>query len=224
MDIIVIAAGLTILLARDVYRTVRRKRRERKLKKTLLSAGIDPAIYSPAEYAYITSSSRQYYDYRDHMHRFHHPPPGVPIARPRTRGQDRAAVGGGRYGFGEYGFGRSRTMDGSEYVERMGTPPPPYTPPPRMSSEFTSGAPASTGRGAGGAGEQTATDSGLNLTPSSTGAGMIIQHVGPPPPFEHAYTADASGMEAEGRRKEQGLETVAEYGEYRWAWALPLLR
>ncbi|KAJ3511106.1 hypothetical protein NMY22_g15757 [Coprinellus aureogranulatus] len=130
MDIIIIAAGLTILLARDVFRTVRRKRREKKIKKRLIEVGIDPGIYTPAEYAYLTSSSRQYYDYRDHMHRFHHPPPGIPIPAPRTSPNhpDRGVVPR-RYGE----FGRSRTVDGSEYVERLGTPPPPYTPPPRIS-------------------------------------------------------------------------------------------
>ncbi|KAJ3539413.1 hypothetical protein NMY22_g4747 [Coprinellus aureogranulatus] len=216
MDIIIIAAGLTILLARDVFRTVRRKTARKENQETPHRRSVSTqGSTTPAEYAYLTSSSRQYYDYRDHMHRFHHPPPGIPIPAPRTSPNhpDRGVVPR-RYGE----FGRSRTVDGSEYVERLGTPPPPYTPPPRISSEFTRS------DGSGGAGSVvgvpesgTVSSEGGHMGPnsgtSSAGAGAST-HAGPPPPFEHAYTTDASGMSAEAQRKEQGLETVIEHGWY----------
>lgn len=122
-------------------------------------------------------------------------------------------------------YGRSMTVDGtgfhddygvgSEYPNRMGTPPPAYTPPPRMSSEFT----------VGGGGdflvvraddelvERIETPTGASIEAVSNGGhAHIPPPTGPPPPFEHAYTTDASGVAAEARRKVEGLGTVVEYG------------
>lgn len=75
-------------------------------------------------------------------------------------------------------------------MERMGTPPPAYSPPSSASSEFR----GATLAGAGG----------------GVGDGVPVE---PPPPFEHhAHTSDGAGEAAKVQRRAEVMEILMEYG------------
>ena len=224
MDLIILGVGLTVLIARDVYRTVRRKRKEKKLKKRLREAGLE------YEEIRIPSSSRR--------------SGGRPIPDPRTSRNhpDRPrAAARGRHGYGEGGAGgfggdmygveregrgtwvRSRTTDGIEFYyyhggtrgggmqmqeelseyARMPTPPPAYAPP----------SPKPGAHDANPFDIQPPPGSPPPSTSSGIGQAMEGQYPSyAPPRFEHAYTSDGLSGAPERRRKQEGLETLVHHG------------
>ncbi|KAJ2936803.1 hypothetical protein H1R20_g294, partial [Candolleomyces eurysporus] len=202
MDLIILSVGLTVLLARDVYKTVRRKRKEKKLRKKLQAAAALNGVADEEGHQYVSDSRSRIV--------------GRPIAAPRTSRNhpDRpvtSRTNGSRSGRGNGngngdGSGnrrrdrRLRTSRGGEQYHyrhgldsdedeerivnhhqseygRMPTPPPAYEP-------------------------------GPNPPPVARGSEYPL-----PPPFEHAYTAGATGQVAEAQRKAEGAENVARYGE-----------
>ncbi|KAJ2917053.1 hypothetical protein MD484_g3364, partial [Candolleomyces efflorescens] len=196
MDLIVISVGLTVLLARDVYKTVRRKRKERKLRKKLQAT---PVLNDGQGLQYVADNSGQII--------------GRPIAPPRTshnhpdrpittnsgsgRGSGRGRNGGGYHRLWTRGGERYYYRHGLDYDEeeerivdhhqseygRMPTPPPAYEPGPNPPPPVVAGQ------------SQNAPEYPL------------------PPPFEHAYTAGATGQVAEAQRKAEAVATLARYGQ-----------
>ncbi|RXW16711.1 hypothetical protein EST38_g9150 [Candolleomyces aberdarensis] len=198
MDLIVLSVGLTVLLARDIYKTVRRKRKEKKLRKKLQAAAALNGVADEEGHQYTSDSRSRTI--------------GRPIAAPRTSQNhpDRPVTSrtngnrsgnsngnGNRRGRGRYR--RLRTSrDGEQYYYRHGldsedeertvdhyqseygrmpTPPPAYEP-------------------------------GPNPPPVASGSEYPL-----PPPFEHVYTEGATGQAAETQRKAEGAEILARHGE-----------
>ncbi|RXW18519.1 hypothetical protein EST38_g7330 [Candolleomyces aberdarensis] len=203
MDLIILSVGLTVLLARDVYKTVRRKRKEKKLRKKLQAAAALNGVADEEGDQYVSDSRSRTI--------------GRPIAAPRTsrnhpdrpvtsrtngsrsgRGNGNGNGSGTRRGRGRYR--RLRTSrDGEQYYYRHGldsdedeertvdhyqseygrmqTPPPAYEP-------------------------------GPNPPPVASGSEYPL-----PPVFEHAYTEGATGQVAEAQRKADGAEILARHGE-----------
>jgi hypothetical protein len=196
-DLIIISVGLTVLLARDVYKTVRRKRKEKKFRKKLKATAI---LNGEEGHQYVADSSGRIIGRPIAAPRtsHNHPDRPIPANGNRNRNGNGRASGRGRNGGG---YRRLWTRNGEQYYyrhgldydeeeekivdyhqseyDRMPTPSPAYEPGPNPPPAVASG-------------------SEYPL----------------PPPFEHAYIAGATGQLAEAQRKAEVVSTLARYGEH----------